>query len=267
MNGLFRYAVAVFTAAALFSALGTYAQAQDVDQSVSFLLSHTDNGGCAVPANVATGTFDRSGGDFEAHASVNVAPTGGDCTVRGVAYGIELESEFNDRWIAKFVADRRDVAAPYALADSMGNVVTRDSDGMALFPTHLPAGAAETVVAALGVSFDVGSGEIDLGANIVPVDWADGTKGNTLHIGVSQEVGDFAFALNADVGADSFGDLRLNWTRGFATCEVTYAFGLNAVDNGAPPMAYVGEAMTPFTKVGAPNNTSRRAGCGVSFAL
>lgn len=41
--------------------------------------------------------------------------------------------------------------------------------------------------------------------------------------------GPIAWAVNADFGRDTFGDARLTWTRGLATCTAKYAWGITAL--------------------------------------
>lgn len=251
--------LAVLTSMALM-AFATLALAEE---SVSFYFSHVDDGGCAVPARAVEGEYVSSGGPFEALASVRVAPSGGDCETQAVAYNLELERSFGGYWLTKFVAAENAAASTYGLAQD-GELIQR-GDGGPLFATNLPAGTAKTVAAIIGTSRPTPFGEFDLGVNLVPVDWADGDSGNTLHGAWSNSFGAFDLSFRADVGQDSFGSARAAWSRGIATIKLGYDFGLNAVDDGSPAVQYVNGA--EFLQLGSPQDDRVSIGVGLTWSV
>lgn len=239
------------------------------DESLTVYLSHVDDGGCSDAAVVAEAEYSRTGGPLEATASVRTAPSGGDCRRDATAYRFDVERAFalgGSGWdaIAKFVAAEHAVAAPYGLVDEAGALIAR-ADGGPLFATLLPAGTAQTVIAAIGVSRSTPIGEIDFALNLVPVDWAVHEDGRTLHLGWTQRAGAFAFGLGVDVGEETFGDFRVTWSRGNAQCKFEHAWGLGTIDAGVPAVQTVAGA--PFALQGDPRDWRRSIGCGLSFAL
>ena len=253
----------LLTAVLSFVVLSTTAHAEE---TLSVYLSHVDDGGCSVAARTVQVSYLRTGDGLEASADVLTAPNGGNCEARSTAYGLELEVPYNmGDWdaIAKFVADERPAGATYVLTDGMGTVLTR-GDGGALFPTQLPV-LVKNVGAIVGVSRAFGNVELDLGANAVPVDWADGDVGHTLHMGLSASAGPFDIRANIDTGSDVFGDLSVAWSHGIATCRADYAFGLDTLDAGVPGVRSVRDAT--FVLAGPPKSTRTSAGCGLTWKV
>ena len=131
----------------------------------------------------------------------------------------------------------------------------------------------ETVGAVVGASRTYGPLQVDLGVNFVPTDWTGRKDGRTIHSALSVDLGrgfDYDFAI--DVGRDYFGDSSLCYTTtvfgedglGFRGCA-RYAFGLGAVDDGAPPTRRVGE--TVFIKTTPPSNTAFTMTIGVTWTF
>ena len=241
-------------------AVGTWAFAADPEEHLSFAYRYADDGGCAEAGHSIAGGYRRESEPLGIFAHVRSAPSGGDCTTASLSYTVDVERRFplgETAWsgIAKFAADKRSTSAAYALTD--GDRVIPRADGMPLFATFLPAGAAETVGGMLGAAVDVGRWQFDIAGNVVPVDWADGSKGRTLHFAVSGDVVGLDVNASVDIGHDVFGDARIAWAKPlFGAFDVQvalgYQFGLNAIDDGAPAVQFVQGAK--FLKAGAPQD-------------
>ena len=238
-------------------------------ESITFAYTFRDDGSCADPGHIVSGEllakYEQLGLDVSAYA--RTAPSGGDCRVDTLSYNLSIEqSAFSfGAWdaVAIFGADKRSTSAGYAIVDAMGNVLVRP-DGRASDPVVLPAGAAETVTAAMTLCRDIGSVNVNLcaGVNVVPVDWADGSTGRTAHFRATVAL---PYNVNLDVtvdaGADQFGDLALRWSKGPLHVALRQAFGLNATDDGTPEMQTF--AGLPVVKTGAPQSTATLLEVGV----
>ena len=167
--------------AALTMATGAIAAGQTTEQLYGSF-SYVDDGGCDTVIPTMELGYSRSSENLRVGASVRTAASGGNCEVESVSYNLEVSKDFPLGWKgcganAKFVADKRSASAPYALASGtvdpvvIKSIKTRD-DGKPEHVTRFPAGAAETVVAAIGVSCDMGFANVEVGYNLVPVDWA-----------------------------------------------------------------------------------------------
>ena len=253
--------------ASLLYLMSGAAFAQDVETSVAFDVGSANIGDCGARPwqTTLSGTYARTGGDFEAFANVTVAPFGGDCRQDAVSYNLEFEHSFGN-WLAKFGADSRAVSGVYHQLGADGAKLSKVPDDLQPIPRVLPAGVADTITAILGRSFGVGGAELDVGVNIVPVDFAGGQSGQTLHIGYTVNVGEFDFRFSVDTGRETFGDLRLDWARDHATCHVGGAFGLDGLDTGEPTDQTVDGVGYRFAGVGA-QAWNASVGCGVEFAL
>jgi len=203
--------------------------------------------------------YDRSGGEFEAHADVRVGPAGGDCREDATAYSLELERSWPIRGrvqaIAKFLASEHAQTSPYAQVGSDGIPLLR-ADGQALFPVYLPSGTARSVGGVFGLSLATAAGEFDAGVNIVPLPFAEGDE-RTLHLGWTHSAGDFDFRVSADVlGPEPLTNASVTWTRGNVQVELEHVSGLNALTDGAPAVQAIEDAM--FAAAGSPRDSSFR---------
>ena len=250
----------------------------DVERlSVSY--EYTDDGSCGdKPGNTIQGAYRLASATLDVYGSARTNPSGGDCRVDSLSYTIEVEKRFRVNALvsamAKFGADERSSAAPYALVDGMDMVLTRP-DGGASNPLVLPAGSTKTIEGVFGASFDVGMLNIDLGYNLVPADWADGSEGTAFHAAASTLVGVLGGELDATVafnkGNGAYGDARVTWSRSFmdsawgAQVGATYAWGLNELDNGAPETQMF--AGLPTKRQGAPQDDAATMFFGLTVEL
>ena len=257
MHRLFGFSAALgltFYATAL--GLGLFTTNTHADERVSIGLAYIDNGSCGDPVYVADAEYVRTGGDLEARAEVNTGPSGGDCRQAFTNYDINLErtvAEIGAGWSAifKLGADRNAFTSAYAQVVN-GQVDLRP-DGQASFPVNLPAGVATNAIGAIALSRAVGFGEIDLGYNVVPVDFADGSSERTVHLGYDAEVGPVEFGVSFDTNSNnSFGDAYAVWSHGLAEVKLAYQWGLNSLFDGAPATQQVNGAQ--FTSVGQPDD-------------
>lgn len=255
------------------------------DESLAFSYAYRDDGGCPDPGHTVSGEYSRDVGAMDVSAYARTAPSGGDCRTDSLSYNVGVSRSFATFGgfdaVAAFGADKRSTSALYALADGSGAVMAR-ADGGPYFPATLPAGAAETVTASLGLGRQLtDSLSVRLGANVVPVDWADHEDGRTLDLAaglklpdpfgfLGGEPGGVEFDLSVNAGAEVFGDAVLKWEKPIAgglnvRASARYAFGLDALDDGAPGTQTVNGA--PFVKLGAPQDDSLVFEVGVSFDL
>ena len=219
------------------------APAPEIEERMGFGLAYLNDGGCAVAGKSLRGSYSREAAESDIYAQVRTAPSGGNCEVNATSFSLAVERRYEiaSGWsaMAKFGADRRSTSAPYAIVDGDGMVLTR-ADGAPSDPVTLPAGAADTIGAYLGVASPDFSGfRLTVAGNVVPVDWAAEDDGLVAHLAVSYDVGD-GFDLDAwvDVGRDHYGAARASWrpsVAGKIGLEITagYDWGLTAVDDGA----------------------------------
>ena len=250
------------------------APADPVEERLGFRWDYLDDGGCPVASNAVSGTYDRESEVYDVHAMVRTQPSGGDCRVQATAYTVQVERRYAIRggWeaVAKFGADRRSVAAPYAIVDSAGRILARP-DGGPSDPVTLPAGSAETLGGYLGVSRTFGDLRATAAVNVVPVDWSTEPDSIAAHIAASYDLGDFLDVdASADIGRDWYGSARASWRRSVAGrigVEVSggYAWGLTSVDAGVPVSQTF--AALPVTLQGPARDTSFFAGVGVTIGL
>ena len=102
------------------------------------------------------------------------------------------------------------------------------------------------MVGALGASYTLGAFNFDLGYNLAPVDWADGSSGRTVHAAVSAAVDFLGGTVDAGVSYDfgrggrGWSASRATWTRRFSASawamdiSVRRAAGLSGLDAGVP---------------------------------
>lgn len=247
-------------------------------ERVSLSYAYIDDGGCPKPGQTIEGSYRLATENMDAYGSVRTAPSGGDCRTDALTYDVEIERRFSINEhinaLAKFGADERSMASPYAITDGMGNVLLRP-DGGASAPVVLPAGRAKTIEAIFGVSAYLGPVNVDLGYNLVPVDWSDGSSSGAFHAGVSvfrQLVsGQLDVSVGLNHGNGSFGDARVAWTRNFqdstwgVQMAMTYAWGLNELDDGSPPEATF--AGLRAVLAGSPQDDATTFSVGISKEL
>ena len=177
--------------------------------------------------------------------------------------------------LVKFTAAERSVSAPYAIVDGDGAVILRP-DGMAADPVLLPAGRAQTVIGALGVSYSFGAANIDLGYNLVPVDWADGSRSRTAHLALAAAADVLGGVIDAGVSVDfgsggAWTESRVTWARRFAASDwgmdigVRHVSGLAGLDTGVPATATF--SGLPAIAAGPAGDTSTAVSIGVSRAF
>ena len=115
------------------------------DESLAFSYSYRDDGGCPDPGHTVSGEYARETADMDISAYARTAPSGGDCRVDSLSYGVGVSRGFASAGgfdvVAAFGADKRSTSSVYALADGSGAVMAR-ADGGPYFPATLPAGAA-----------------------------------------------------------------------------------------------------------------------------
>ena len=203
--------------AAMFSS-----EAEGAEQSVFAAFSLVDDGSCERALPMVELGYSRSGDDHDVRGSVRTGPAGGDCRQDSTSYDLSAEQRFDFGLggldgLVKFQAAENSLSAPYAIADGAGNVIPRP-DGGAANPVMLPAGRSKTVLGILGASMTSGAWNFDAGLNFAPVDWADGSTSETLHLAATgrYEVGGGNIELAGHVDAGSgehFGGLSLSWDR------------------------------------------------------
>ena len=152
--------------------------------------------------------------------------------------------------------------------------IPRPSDGKPLNVQLLPAGAATTVVGAIGLSRDVGPLRVSGGYNFVPVDWAVAgavRRGRSLQLGAGWDRGGDGFSadMTVNVGRSHFGGAAAHYrfaldSRLDLGLSVSHRWGINAVDNGAPDEQIVEQAV--FRRIGAPRNHTTFASVTLGFA-
>lgn len=257
-----------------------------ISEALTFSYSYVDDGSCTDATHALSGEYRGSlkqyGLAFGAYA--RVAPTGGDCRQSGITYRMSMDKDFplgEGGWsaTARFLADSRSTSATYALMDEAGEAVLLRADGNALLTDNLPAGVVDTVVAALGITRAIGDdAKLTLGGNIVPVDWSDGSRSQTVHIAYefpiatilggklgmngSVDVGNFESDFD-DESMSAFGVAALRWQKNDLSASLRYAFGLNEVDGGEPAMQSI--EGTNWQLQGSPLDDSLTFEIGVSF--
>ena len=261
-------------------------QAVRADESVYASFSLTDDGSCERELPTFELGYDRNTDELDVRGDIRLAPAGGDCRDDSLSYNVEAERRFDFGFgfdgLVKFQASENSLAAPYAIVDDMGNVLTR-ADGGASDPVLLPAGRARTVLGILGASrtFDISSNssvDLAVGRNFSPVGFADGSESQTVHVALSASIAD---VLGGDIGANvsfdrgddggQFGQADVAWTRdiddsGWAL-RVAYStnWSLNELASDAPAMATF--SGLPAVNLGAPADRASYFSLGFSRAL
>jgi hypothetical protein len=193
---------------------------------------------------------------------VRSEPSGGDCRVESFAYSVRVARYFEIEGVdatVEFSAAQETVAAPYVLAASDGRVLLR-GDGGALYGTNLPAGSAQTVVAAAGVSRRWGILRVGALVNLAPTEWVDAPAGRTVRLTWDAEHRGVYVEGAFDKGTRSFGVLSTGYRHSLAdspfdvSAGVTVRWGLTSVDNGAPLSQRIAGAS--FLRDGSPQDHS-----------
>ncbi len=160
------------------------------------------DGSCPEAGHRVSAEYRRDeAGGLGVEAYVRGAPSGTDCTVESLSYDLAVERRFDLgvggwRAAAVFGAARTSTSAVYELAGW---------DGPAhLAPTaSLPAGAAETLTASLGVARAFGPVEIGAGVNVVPNDWAGPDGPESRRSLALQAAWDAPFGVEIEAEADA----------------------------------------------------------------
>lgn len=220
-----------------------------------------DDGNCPVGQHTLLAEYERPGDTLAVRGKVRSEPAGGDCRQAALSYDVFVARYFpvgGVDAVVEFGANEQNAAAPYALLDPAGQVLLR-ADGGALFSPNLPAGAARTIIGALGVSKKLGDTRLGVLANLVPIDWASGRSSRTAHFTAEWARAGFLANGSVDVGSSTFGEafggyrheVEGSFDIGFG---VTYRWGIAAIDNGAP--MYQSIAGTRFIRAGPPRDTA-----------
>lgn len=217
------------------------------------------DGTCPRTQQTVMASYDLDQPELEVRGRVRTEPAGGDCRVDTLSYEVFAARYFEvydgavDAMV-KFGAAEQSVGAPYDLAES-GRVLPRP-DGGALFTATLPAGQAKNVIGVVGLSRNIGIVRVGGGANLVPIDWAAHGPGRTVHLTTSADWRGMDAGAQIDVGASHFGRAHGGWrwdldqSRLDVGVGLTYMWGLNALDNGAPPVQLIRSAQ--FLRAGPP---------------
>ena len=217
------------------------------------------DGTCPRTQQTVMASYDHESDDLEVRGKVRTEPAGGDCRLDTLSYEVFAARYFGvydgavDAMV-KFGAAEQSTGAPYALADA-GGVIPRP-DGGALFSTNLPAGMAKNVIGVVGLSKAAGVWRGGGGFNFVPIDWSRHSPGRTLHLDLGVDWRGLDAHAQVDVGAASFGRAfggyrrKLDHDRLDVGFGLTWMWGLDALDNGAPPVQRIRQAQ--FVRAGAP---------------
>lgn len=269
MTGIRRFRISAAALAAFLVALGApFALAQE--QSVSASFSLLDDGSCERSLPAIELGFSRAAADQDIDAQVYTRPSGGDCREDATGFDFSAEQRFpfagGLAGLVKFEARQNSLAAPYAITDAGGNLLTR-ADGGASDPVNLPAGVSRHLAGILGVSLTRGCANADIGGNLAPADFADGSSSPTLHLAADCAIagvfgGTFEAGFSADFGAGgNFGSAEISWGREIggdwsASVVYDYDWGLDALLSEAP--AHSMFAGLPAVNLAAPRGHAGR---------
>ena len=239
----------------------TFPAAAQSSERVGFGYSLASDGGCPETRHSLMAGYDLEWEALEVRGKVRSRPSGGDCRRDSISYSISAARFFPtgagfDAEV-KFLASRTAASAPYNLSD--GSRVLLRPDGGALFTANIPAGTADTVVGALGVSRKFGRlGRFGAGWNLVPVDWAGHEPGRTVHLSHGFEWEGVYADSTIDLGADRWGTVSVGYRRNLdqdrldVGVGVSWRWGLAAVDSGAPAIQRI--AGSPFLLAAPPRD-------------
>ena len=251
-------------------ALGAPSAAQE---RIGFGYSHLRDGNCGRAQRTLVGDYERQSDSLALRGRVRTEPSGGDCRLDAFAYDIRVARFFSvaGGWDAtvEFAAREETTAAPYVLAGETGEILL-GSDGGALYGAQLPAGTSQTIVAAVGLSRRVGGTRLGAYLNLAPIDWAGHAAGRTVRLSWDTAWRGAYARVAADVGADHFGSVSTGYrysldSRFDVGADVTHAWGLAAVDNGAPLSQQI--AAATFLRDGPPRDTSTLVSLTVGYRI
>ena len=224
--------------------------AATADELLSLSYGVTDDGSCPETGHQVAAEYLRGGGPLDIRAYVRSAPSGTDCTTDALSYDLGIRREFDLgigdwRATAEFGASRMSTSAVYELAEWSG-------DAHLIPAASLPAGAAETLTASLGILRSFSGVDVGLSVNVVPIDWAgdSGPKAKrSLGLYADWE-GPFGFGVEGRLDtafSHSIYEAAIRWRRDFGeklgmSAAYRYYGGLNDLWNPAPAeQTFVGQ--------------------------
>ena len=250
------------------------------EDRLSVFWSASDDGSCDDTLHSVMASWAHDSELMDVDANVRSAPSSGDCRTDSFTYNVAAERRFTLPFgvpiegLARFGASRTSISAPYAVVADGGGIAAR-ADGRAAHPLTLPAGSVESVTATLGASWSAADWlRLSLGANLAPVDWADGSTGRTVHVGVHVDAplpwGVAELAATAEVGNEAFGQVRAEWrVPAVADMEVSaravYDWGLGALASDAPAERHF--AGLPVRLTGPPADDAFTVMVGISWEI
>ena len=245
----------------------------DAQERIAIGWSALQDGNCPIQQRVVTGEYGRTSDAMLVRGFVRTSPAGGDCRLDAFSYDVRVARDFSAGPVdatVEFSASETSTGAPYVLANEDRRVLTR-GDGGALFGSTLPAGSAQTIVAAVGVSRQMGVLRLGAGVNLAPIDWADHDAGRTIRITWDLDWRGVYAEGSVDAGAAHFGVARAGYRHGLGDSAfelgagVTRRWGLAAVDNGAPAIQRVADAV--FLRDGPPQSTATLFDVTIGYRL
>ena len=262
------------TVVAVALALAAVATPAGAQERIGFGYSHLRDGNCDVAQRTIVGDYSRTSDTLVLRGRVRTEPAGGDCRLDAFAYDVRIARHFEvGRGIdatVEFAAAEQSTAAPYVLAGDDGQALVR-SDGGPLYAANLPAGSAQTIVAAVGVSKLIGPTRLGIFVNLAPIDWSNHSPGRTVRLAWDTYWRGLYLETAADVGADNFGAVSTGYRHALAGSgfdvgiDVTHHWGLAAVDNGAPLVQHVNRSR--FMRDGPPQDHSTIVAVTIGYSL
>lgn len=242
-------------------------------ERIGFGFSHISDGNCPSVQQTMSSSYERTSDTLVLRGRVRSAPAGGDCRVDSFAYDVRIARYFAVGGVdatVEFAAAEESTAAPYVLTRASGHVIRRP-DGGALFGTSLPAGSAQTIVAAVGLSRVWNGMRFGALVNLAPIDWAEHAAGRTMRLTWDADWRGLYSAVGVDAGAANFGAVSAGYRRALADSNfdigagVTHRWGLSAVDNGAPLTQMI--EGSHFLRDGPPQDTSTTIEVTLGYTL
>lgn len=219
------------------------------DDRLTVSYAATDDGSCEQTLQTFAAAWDHESPGMDVHANVTTKPSGADCRKESLSYSVAASRFFDLPFsrsvdaMARFGASRTSGSGVYAVTDEAGNVILR-ADGGAAHLITLRAGSFEAVTGTFGMSWQATRLlRLDAGLNFVPVDWADGSTGRTVHLGAHLDFlvlgGEFELAATADVGNEAWGQVRADWRTPVAgglslALSAVHDRGLDTLKSDAP---------------------------------
>ena len=237
-------------AAALAAVLALTATTAGAQERIGFGYSHLSDGNCEAAQRMMLGDYSRTSETLVLRGRVRTEPAGGDCRLDSFAYDVRIARHFQVGDVdatVEFSAAEQSTAAPYVLAGADGQVLAR-ADGGPVYAAHLPAGSAQTIVAAVGISKLFGPTRVGALLNLAPIDWARHSPGRTVRLAWDTGWQGLYLETAVDVGAETFGSVSTGYRHGLADSDLdvgvglTHSWGLAAIDNGAPLVQHVADA-------------------------